>query len=642
MRISNFEFPISNFEIQEAFEIRRGLLVVWVLLGLTVWNGGVGAKGTYEIGGPDHPWTEVGALDLLEIESDGTMHPLHFGREENVFLTAPERGGRIFVVLAGGRFAGSGFTAATKEWNNMIDGDEGTAYEEGVTIGTGYYGNTFYFDLGAALPVRRIRFRPRTGYPFRTLSTFELALNDGDPDTRDDQGIPTAQQVVLDQPREIHGDVVRDVSFPLQPVRYVILKPLLPPGRYHWEIAEMEAYADGYVSQASYLSNFIDMEALASWGEIRWTGERDEDAKVLVHTRTGLDDDPNVYWRRTGRGGQVSSRGPTGTLLTRKEYDQLPADEKGPITYDTDNWSFWSAPYDFDAGLTGVGIVSPGPRRYIQIRIDFVSTRTDGAHLERVTFDYSKPPVATDVVGEIWPDEVKLGQRTRFVYALRPSLRPTDVGFDGVEVVTHTPVDMVRSVRLGGEEVPFSVTYLEEPARFIVQFPGHRIDASRLVGLEIEFDASVFRYSTEFTARVLDTAGDEVSQLVRPGNATVRIPSDDIAVRTSLGEGTLGSVSVDPRAVTPNGDGINDEVEISYDLFKLTRGAEVELKIHALSGERIRLVHTGWEANGRYGHTWDGRDDTGRCVPPGVYVYCVEVHADKGVERRAGTVCVAY
>jgi len=109
-----------------------------------------------------------------------------------------------------------------------------------------------------------------------------------------------------------------------------------------------------------------------------------------------------------------------------------------------------------------------------------------------------------------------------------------------------------------------------------------------------------------------------------------------------LGEGTLGSISTTPRTVTPNGDGINDLIEISYDLLKLTRGAEVELRIHALSGERIRLVHMGSEASGRYRHTWDGRDEDGRYVVPGVYVYSVEVRTDEGVERRVGTVCVAY
>lgn len=615
-----------------------GLLIAWILLSLTVSSEEVRGKETYEVGGTDRPWGEVGTLDLLEVE-EGGIHPLHFDPDENVLPTIQERNGRIFAILRSGEFVGAKFEGGAEKWVWMIDGDPETA----LTVYGEAYNCTFYFDLGGVLPIHRIHFYPRADYPFRALSVFELAVNDGRPEHLGERNIPFTQNVVLDRPQAIRGEILQDTSFPLQPVRYIILHPLLPIGRHFWEVAEMEAYGEGYVPRASYLSDFIDLGDLASWGEIRWRGRRDENAKVMVHTRTGLDDDPELYWRKTGRAGQLSRTSRTGEPLTREDYDQLPPLEKGPITYDMDNWSFWSAPYDFDAGRTGVGIASPGPRRYLQIRIDFVSTWTDAAHLERLSFDYSKPPVATDVMGEIWPDEVDMGKRTRFTYALRPRFRATDQGFDGVELVTHTPADTVRSVRLGGEEIPFSVAYLDEPARFVVAFPEHRIAPSENVeGVEIEFDASVFRYSTEFTARVLDTKGDEVSQLIRPGNATIRIPSDGISVRTTLGAGTVGSVSATPRTVTPNGDGINDEVEISYDLFKLTKGAEVELSIHTLSGGQIRLLHTGFEGSGRYRHAWDGRDEDGRRVVPGVYVYCMEVRTDEGVERRAGTVCVAY
>ena len=618
-------------------------MVLWIVIGLIIWGEDAGAKGMYEIGGVEHPWEEVGALDFLEVGTDGTMHPLYFEPDRNVIPIVREHGGRIFVTNKwSGGFLGRGF----EEWSRMIDGDAETVYWEGTYVWPGgdEYNFTYYFDLGGVLPIRRIRFYPRASHPWRAIPMFELAINDGDPSDRSEMGVPTVQRVVLERPKEIHGDAVRDVSFSLQPVRYVILEPAFSPGiNHYWEIAEMEAYGEGYVLKASYLSMLIDMGDLTSWGKIQWRGGRDERAQVLIYTRTGLDDDPNMYWRRTGRDEQLSNTGPTGALLTRKEYDQLSPNEKGPITYDTDHWSFWSAPYDFDAGLTETGIVSPGPRRYVQIRIDFVSTWTDAAYLEGIAFDYSQPPVATDVVGEIWPDEVELGQRTRFVYALRPTLRVTDLGFDGVEVVTLAPADTVWSVRLGGEEIPFSATYLEDPARFVVRFPEHRVDASRTIkGVAIEFDVSVFRHSTEFTARVLDTSGDEVSQLVRPGNATARIPSDGISVRTPLEERTLGSISTDRRAVTPNGDGINDEVTISYDLFKLTHGAEVELTIYELSGKRICILHTGSAGSGRYRSTWDGKDEQGRPVAPGVYVCCVEVRTDQGVERRVSTVCVAY
>ena len=626
--------------------MRQGIVAysVLVLLGCLIGPNAAHAKAEYVLGGDARPWSDASTSAHLIDLTQGRLEPLHFAPEENISLTAKGRTIKPFIV---NRRAVVTFSSESEQaMFDMLDGDPETAFIVGVPDpqGSSNYWHEWYIDLGGLVPVNRIRFYPRAEYPFRALPTFELSINDGDPEHRDIKEQPLKQIVLLSRKRmESSPSSVVDVRFPMEYVRYVGISPYYPEILSIYEMEELEVYGEGYVPYASYLSDLIDMGDLASWGKIRWTGRRDKDAKVLIHTRTGMDDDPDVYWMKTGREDRLSNKGPTGAPLTKKEYDQLPLKVKGPITYDTESWSFWSAPYDFDAGLTGVGIISPGPRRYVQLRIDFVSTRTDGGYIEQLGFDYSKPPVATDAVGEIWPDEVELGERTEFVYALRPDLRATDLGFDGVEIVTMIPADTIRSVRLRGEEIPFSASYLEDPARFVVAFPEHRIDASRTGKvLEIEFDASVFRYSTEFTAWVLDTSGNEVSQLVRPGNATVRIPSDGVSVRTSLGEGTLGSVSADPRTVTPNGDGINDEVEITYDLFKLTRGAEVELRIHALSGERIRLVHAGFEVSGRYRHGWDGRDEDGGRVPPGVYIYFVEVRTDEGVERRAGTVCVAY
>ena len=39
---------------------------------------------------------------------------------------------------------------------------------------------------------------------------------------------------------------------------------------------------------------------------------------------------------------------------------------------------------------------------------------------------------------------------------------------------------------------------------------------------------------------------------------------------------------------------------------------------------------------------WDGRDQAGFTVPPGVYLYQVEVEADASTSRRQGVVSVAY
>lgn len=56
----------------------------------------------------------------------------------------------------------------------------------------------------------------------------------------------------------------------------------------------------------------------------------------------------------------------------------------------------------------------------------------------------------------------------------------------------------------------------------------------------------------------------------------------------------------------------------------------------------MRQGYAGAALNGKYTQIWDGRDDQGRVVPPGIYLYQIEVNAEAGVERRQGVVQVAY
>ena len=61
-----------------------------------------------------------------------------------------------------------------------------------------------------------------------------------------------------------------------------------------------------------------------------------------------------------------------------------------------------------------------------------------------------------------------------------------------------------------------------------------------------------------------------------------------------------------------------------------------------LSGKRVRTLWNREPAvSGRKRAVWDGRDRAGKRVPPGVYLFTIEVAAD--VEAKAvGTVTVVY
>ena len=50
------------------------------------------------------------------------------------------------------------------------------------------------------------------------------------------------------------------------------------------------------------------------------------------------------------------------------------------------------------------------PRRYVQLRADFESLKEAGGRLDYVQFSVSDPPVATQVLAEISPAQVKAGK----------------------------------------------------------------------------------------------------------------------------------------------------------------------------------------------------------------------------------------
>ncbi len=56
-------------------------------------------------------------------------------------------------------------------------------------------------------------------------------------------------------------------------------------------------------------------------------------------------------------------------------------------------------------------------------------------------------------------------------------------------------------------------------------------------------------------------------------------------------------------------------------LFSLERGATGDLAVFDLSGRRVRLLASGWLEAGPHTLSWDGTDDHGRRMAPGVYFY---------------------
>ena len=126
--------------------------------------------------------------------------------------------------------------------------------------------------------------------------------------------------------------------------------------------------------------------------------------------------------------------------ITLKEYEKLDPSGRLPTVYDADNWSFWSPPYDFAAGLRdsdapaeawrdGTPLLSPGPSRYIQFAFRLFSTFTTAPRIRSFTLQFGNAPAASQILGEVWPIAVDSFAPTEFTYVVRPEFSTDDTGF---------------------------------------------------------------------------------------------------------------------------------------------------------------------------------------------------------------------
>ena len=174
--------------------------------------------------------------------------------------------------------------------------------------------------------------------------------------------------------------------------------------------------------------------------------------------------------------------------------------------------------------------------------------------------------------------------------------------------------------------------------------------------LRIPFHARSHSNSHEFRVFLFSPGSDNpvnVAESVGLDESTGE-PFSWAVVPTTSPEEALSSVGANPRVFTPNGDDINDDTVIEFILSKVDTPRDLGLRIFDLRGALVRdlkpaplaagvyLRLTGNGGRGIVPGYWDGRDDEGRLVPPGNYIYRVRVELDAGDETAAGVVGVAY
>ncbi len=446
-------------------------------------------------------------------------------------------------------------------------------------------------------------------------------------------------------------------------------------------VADFELFGEGAPKRVLYKSKIIDLGAEQNFGRLFFSATPmrmangvavaapDADAWVEIEVRTGRDDDPAVYHEFTILGGEKA--------VSRDHYENVLIDRfvrrctlcdpeprapkpglRASITYDSDNWTFWTT------AITESGkALELSNGRYIQLQVTLQSrTFSDFVRLDSLWIERA-PLLAQAVRGEVARlddkqpvrgfTQVPLGEMTDFVYDIGARF-DNEAGFDAVRIRTGART-LFKSLERGepgaADAVPELMSFTAvAPEQVVAEEEGLLVYLPAPVNrqsnrpLRLVFATEVFDLATTFQGEVLNRAVVGLPQLVVDGDVSQELSSNSLRVLGTTGEtpDLLQQLTLSTPTFTPNGDGINDELEIRYALFHLPAAVPVALEVYALDGRRVATIAAGTQRSGLQAVRWNGRDQHRRRLAPGIYLLSIVVESEFVAGKKIQPVGLVY
>ena len=658
----------------------------------------------WQMGGGDGlTWADFDSTNvLIDFErTDGAIQPTYITPDRTVYsflenwTSFKNPGGRDLSFVPGERprawRGGGGGDQPDNNAFNLIDGDS-SSYNPPTS--NSIAGDWYTFDTAVPVPAFRVGFfTPQQGFrsdgkPLRedAVPAFELSIQEDENQATAGGGYARLDHLLADLQENVQPFLTYD--FTKQYVRYVryqrkssLLDAFANASAGHsgaariGTIGDFFLFGEGVPKRVSYVSKIIDLGATVNFGNIHWAAtpmrmvdgvpveDPDADVSVEIIARTGLDADPNLYFEYTDTGSRV--------VVTRDRYenDLKPANRtsqdglggviiagggdkpgvQAGFEEDTENWTFWSIPFTEPGQPLGLNAGS-----HIQFKIVLHSNDFDAFMRLDSLWVEQAPLLVRNVQGELARlddpapqrgfTEVELGEMTDFVYDIQAEFDdPAQRGFDALRVVTGNPSEFKR-LEMGApfEEVEPSEVVVEEDG-FTVFLP-ERVTRTSNKPLRVVMGTEVFLIATVFQTEVFDSNIESLAQLVEPGDVSEEINTSSLRVLGKAGKepDLIQNVQFSASAFTPNGDGINDELRVDYSLFRVPGSIPVEMDIYTLDGSKVASLTAGEQGSGEQSLTWDGRDEDGRVLPPGIYLFDLSIDAESETFHKIQPVGIAY
>lgn len=404
-----------------------------------------------------------------------------------------------------------------------------------------------------------------------------------------------------------------EVQFPEEWARYLRFQITQPRIQYP-NIGEMMVGGVGYVYEGVYESEWIDFGDAASrknFGPIEWTADIPGGTNITIQTMTRY--------------------------------------EAADGTYIDSAWSDPISSFEFD-------LVSPEPANMIKYKVNLFTQDIDVAPVfKSITFDYSDTdqPIAAGY-GSIQPTSVDMGVMSDFAYTLKYSLNAgQNLKSISLVVPGEATVDSVYSSALDAlVELDNVNTYSTTDTLYVSFASAIDTAASDMDEIVIYFKSELLTNVHDFNAFVFNSANND-------GAGGIKIWEDRVDSWTTSTANVIDKVLTDvnavPKVFTPNNDSKNDFTVFEFKLAKVI--TDVEIKVFSTDGRLVatvfddKLTAKKYYLENKMGNAdlaknfpgyWDGKDDDGDLVPPGVYVYQVIADTDSGEKSEGGTVVVAY
>ena len=386
---------------------------------------------------------------------------------------------------------------------------------------------------------------------------------------------------------------------------------------------EIMIYGAGHPIEVEFRSPLINLGGTKNLNTVEWSGNAPTGTRIEIRSRTGNEIVQEFVFHDKN-----------DKVVTEKRYGKLIPSFRGKI--DTvltpgGDWSSWSKVY----AVSGEVFQSPSPRQFMELDVRLTSDDgASGASLDWLGVNFTAP-LAGATLGEIYPLQADPGVESEFAYFLRP-LHTAGSGFDRLMLQSTAEVGF-SEIRVEDEAVEGVVEPTDSGFSFTLP---ERVQSGQLV--ELRFDSSVFLQGTRFDLFLQDSEKpDEIRQLVDAGDATDLVESSTNVVMLPVTRSLLSNLDTNTRVLTPNGDAINDNLIAVFDLVNVLVPRTLTFSVLDLSG---RYVHRA-DLQATAGNTefvWDGRDDSGTLVPPGLFILEASVAGDAGDRSMRRVIAVTY